>query len=78
MYFKLYKYMIMLFRLINAFVIFQIYINNVLKEHLNVFVIIYLDNILIYLKNKKNHKKHVKQVLNALKKVNLRIMSKKS
>ena len=42
------------------------------------FVIMYLDNILVYLKNKKNYKKHVRQVLNALKKVNLRIMLKKS
>ena len=38
----------------------------------------YLDDILVYLKNKKNHKKHVKQILNTLKKVNLRIVSEKS
>ena len=42
------------------------------------FMMIYLDNILIYLKNEKNYKKHVKQVLNTLKKANLRIMSEKS
>ena len=41
-------------------------------------MIIYLDDILIYLKNEKNHKKHVKQILNTLKKVNLRIVSEKS
>ena len=41
-------------------------------------MIIYFDNILIYLKNKKDYKKHVKQILNALKKVNLRIILKKS
>ena len=77
-YFKLYKYMIMSFKFINASAIFQTYINNVLREYLNMFVIIYLDNILVYLKNKKNHKKHVKQILNTLKKVNLRIVSEKS
>ena len=78
MCFKLYKYIIMLFKLTNASAMFQIYINNILKEHLNMFVIIYLDDILIYLKNEKDHKKHVKQILNTLKKVDLRIISEKS
>ena len=70
--------MIMLFKLINAFATFQTYINNVLRKHLNMFIIIYLNNILVYLKNKKNYKKHVKQILNALKKADLRIISEKS
>ena len=68
----------MLFELTNASTMFQTYINNILKEYLNVFVIIYLDNILIYLKNEKDHKKHIKQILNTLKKVNLRIVSEKN
>ena len=68
----------MLFKLINTSATFQTYINNILKEHLNMFIIIYLNNILIYLRNKKNHKKHIRQVLNTLKKVNLKIMLKKS
>ena len=42
------------------------------------FVVIYLDDILVYLKNKENYKKHVKQILNTLKKVNLRIILEKS
>ena len=42
------------------------------------FVVIYLDNILVYLKNKKDYKKHVRQILNTLKKANLRIISEKS
>ena len=78
MYFKLYEYMIMSFRLINTLVIFQIYINNILKKHLNMFVIVYFNDILVYLKNEKNYKKHIKQILNTLKKVNLRIILKKS
>ena len=70
--------MIMLFELINASIMFQTYINNVLREHLNMFVIVYLDNILIYLKNEKDHKKHVRQILSALKKADLRIILEKS
>ena len=41
-------------------------------------MIIYLDNILVYLKNEKNYKKHIRQVLNTLKKANLRIVLEKS
>ena len=70
--------MIILFKLINASTTFQTYINNVLREHLNIFIIIYFNNILVYLKNKKNYKKNVKQILNALKKANLRIVLEKS
>ena len=70
--------MIILFRLINASIIFQTYMNNILREHLNVFIIIYLNNILVYSKNKKDHKKHIRQILNTLKKANLRIILEKS
>ena len=78
MCFRLYKYMVMSFRLINASATFQTYINNVLREHLNMFVIVYLDDILVYSKNEKDYKKHMRQILNALKKADLRIMSEKS
>ena len=41
----------MLFRLTNTLVLFQRFINKVLGELLNIFIIIYLDNILIFLDN---------------------------
>jgi hypothetical protein len=41
-------------------------------------VIVYLDNILIYLKTKEKHIKHVTAVLKTLKKVNVRINNAKS
>ena len=68
----------MLFQLINTSAIFQTYINNVLRKYLNIFVVIYLDNILVYLKNKTDYKVHVKKILKVLKKVDLRIKLKKS
>ena len=40
------------FGLTNALAIFQDYINKILVEKFNVFVIVYLDDILIYIKNK--------------------------
>ncbi len=73
-----YKYLIMSFDLINASVTFQIFVNNVLWRYLNQFVIVYLNDILVYSKTKKKHVWHVKKVLQTLKKVNLRIKSGKS
>ena len=46
--YRLYKYTIILFGLYNAPSIFQTFINNVLREYLNVFYSVYLDNILVY------------------------------
>jgi hypothetical protein len=51
------------FRLTNIPAIFQAIINYILKEYLDIFIIIYLDNILIYSKNLENHKKHIYKIL---------------
>jgi len=42
---------------------YQRYINNVLFDYLNDFCTAYLDNIIIYSKNKLEHKEHVRKVL---------------
>ncbi len=68
----------MSFDLINVSVTFQTFVNNVLRRYLNQFVIVYLKNILVYSKTKKEHVQHVKKVLQTLKKVDLRINSGKS
>lgn len=54
------------FGLTNAPATFQAFINNVLREYLNQFVVVYLDDILIYFKTKEQHVQHVKKVLQAL------------
>ena len=72
-----YKYTVMLFKLTNISAIMQNLINNTLKEYLNKFYIIYLNNILIFLDNEKEHKKHIMIILKTLKKVGLRIKSEK-
>jgi hypothetical protein len=56
----------MLFRLTNALATYQALVNNVLREHLNIFIIAYLDNILIYSQSKKEHRKHIRTVLKLL------------
>ena len=48
-----------------------------LGEHLNDFVMAYFDDIIIYLNNKEEHKKYVKQVLKRLYKENMPIIVKK-
>lgn len=45
--------------------------NDLLRPFLDDFVIFYLDDILIFSKNREEHAKHVKQVLDVLKKENL-------
>ena len=45
------KYQLMSFGLLNALASFQEYINKILAEKLNVFIIVYLNDILIYTKN---------------------------
>ena len=61
-----YKHMIILFDLYNVFVTFQIFINDVLREYLNVFYTTYFDDIFIYNNIKKEHVFHVKKILKKL------------
>jgi hypothetical protein len=59
----LYKYKVLPFRLTNGLAIYQRYINSVLFNYLNNFCTAYLDNIIIYSKNKLEYKEHVRKVL---------------
>jgi hypothetical protein len=47
------------FSLTNVLVTCQKLINNVLRAYLDIFVIIYLNNILIYSQNKKEYKEYI-------------------
>ena len=75
--YDLYKYLIMLFKLTNASATCQKLINNILPEHLDIFVIAYSNNILVYFKTKEKHIKHVNIVLELLIQRNLLFKSKK-
>src|ERR1700729_4614800 len=67
----------MQFRFINALVTFQRRINYILGEHLDDFVMAYLNNIIIYLNSKREHKKHIKWVLSKLYKEDMLVTVKK-
>ena len=72
-FFNIYKYRVMLFELTNESASFQHYINDVLFECLHKFCQIYLNDILIYSKTLKEHRTHMKEVLDKLREVDLQI-----
>ena len=59
------------FSLTNAPMAFQRFMNNIFSDLLDVCVVIYLDDILIYLNNMSKHHRHVKKVLKHLYKADL-------
>ena len=54
------------FRLTNAPVVFMDLTNRVCRPFLDKFVIVFIDDILIYSKNKEEHSQHLRQVLETL------------
>ena len=67
----------MQFRLINILTIFQKRINSVLGEHLDEFIMAYLDNIIIYFNSKEEHFQYIKQVLQRLANEKMLVVIKK-
>ncbi|GJV14039.1 putative reverse transcriptase domain-containing protein [Tanacetum coccineum] len=65
-----YEFQVMPFGLTNAPAIFMDLINRVCKPYLDKFVIIFIDDILIYSKDEKEHEEHLKAILELLKKEN--------
>nr|GEW23217.1 hypothetical protein [Tanacetum cinerariifolium] len=66
-----YEFQVMLFGLTNAPAVFMDLMNRVCKPYLDRFVIVFLDDILIYSKSRKEHEGHLKLILRLLKKEEL-------
>ena len=72
-----YEYTVMPFGLTNAPATCQALINNVLRAHLDEYVIAYLDDILVYSDNPQQHRQHVKETLRCLAAAGLRLKPEK-
>ncbi|KAI3827783.1 hypothetical protein L1987_01866 [Smallanthus sonchifolius] len=66
-----YEFMVMPFGLTNAPAVFMDLMNRVCKPYLDKFVIVFIDEILIYSKTKADHEQHLRLVLDLLKKEQL-------
>ena len=61
-----FEYLVMPFGLTNAPAVFQALVNDVLRDMLNNFVVVFLDDILIFSKSEEEHRTHVRAVLQRL------------
>nr|GFB20635.1 DNA/RNA polymerases superfamily protein [Tanacetum cinerariifolium] len=71
-YQELNKLTVMPFGLTNAPVVFMDLMNQVCKPYLDKFLIVFSDDILIYSKDKKEREEHLRQILELLKKEDLK------
>lgn len=72
-----FEYNVMPFGLTNAPATFQAFLNDVLRECLDEFVVIYLDDILIYSSDEESHILHVRKVLELLMAADLQVNPEK-
>ena len=69
--YEAFEWSVMPFGLTNALAAFQRFMNNVFSDLLDVCIVVYLDDILIYSDDIMQHWSHVKEVLKRLRKAGL-------
>jgi hypothetical protein len=63
----LYEYTVMSFGLTNAPAYFMYLMNKVFMDYLDKFVVVFIDDILVYSRNEEEHEEHLRLVLQTLK-----------
>jgi hypothetical protein len=66
-----FEYLVMPFGLTNAPATFQYFMNDIFRDMVDICVVVYLDDILIYSENMEQHRQHVRKVLERLRQHNL-------
>ncbi|MBW0563175.1 hypothetical protein O181_102890 [Austropuccinia psidii MF-1] len=66
-----YEYLVMPFGLTNAPASFQDIVNDIFADFLGIFVVVYLDHVMVFSSSKEEHVKHVASVLQRLRDNNL-------
>jgi hypothetical protein len=59
MRYGLYEYLVMSFKLMNALAHFMYLMNSVFMEELDKFIVVFIDDILVYSKSMEEHEKHL-------------------
>ena len=72
-----YEFLVMPFGLTNAPATFQTLMNQILRPYIDKFVLVYLDDILVYSNSEEEHLEHLRLVLEALRKHKLYARPKK-
>ena len=67
----------MLFGIFNAPATFQRTRNNMFNSHLDTFVVVYLDDVLIFSRTQEDHFKHLEAILQLLKEHHFNVKLKK-
>jgi hypothetical protein len=72
-----YEFTVVLFGLSNASTVFMCLMNGIFREYLDRFVIVFLDDIIIYSKSEEEHEQHLRMVLQALREHQLYVKLRK-